>query len=181
MRRILAGCGRGGRSATATWMSRFAPRGAVAWLGQVAQRRARGAWYEGCIRVWVPTMWVCLAGTGCLYIEPTWKGNVSPTIIVPSEESPVERPLDTLVLTVVAEDPDSQKFWCFWQLFGQVLPGDTCDKEPNGPFIFTTLTLEEWDPLELEGETISVQVRDEESGKAAEVSFLLVAPQGEFE
>ena len=133
--------------------------------------------------MWAPTLWVCLAGTGCLYIEPTWKGNVSPTIIVPSEEPPVERPLDTLVFTVVAEDPDSQRFWCFWSVLGRVLPGDTCDKEPNDPYIFSTLTLDslEYDPLDLEGEIISVQIRDEESGDAAEVSFVLIAPQGDFE
>lgn len=134
------------------------------------------AWYVACIMWGMHTI-----GSGCLYIEPTWRGNVSPEIFIPDNipGQVIEQPIDLPILSVVARDPDSDQFWCLWQALGQVFPGDTCDKEPGDPLIYSTFRLDLFDPEEIVGRTINVSLWDEES--SANITFQITPSQGVFE
>jgi hypothetical protein len=145
-------------------MSRFGTRG----LSTKARLRTSWVWYAGCMSL-----------SGCLYIEPTWRGENMPPIIISPQDNPAEHPADVPVLSAIAEDPDVDRFRCFWRVRGSDMPGDTCDQEPGQPLIYTTLYLEGLE--DLLGEEIELTIRDFDSSESAVVSFMIVEPVGGFE
>jgi hypothetical protein len=145
-------------------MSRFRPAGP----GWAVRTSLPAVWYAGCIYL-----------GGCLYIEPTWRGENMPPVIISPQTNPAEHPADVPILSAIAEDPDVDRFRCFWRVRGSDIPGDTCDQEPDEPLIYTTLFLEGME--DLLGEEIELTIRDFDSSESAVVTFLIVPAPGGFE
>jgi hypothetical protein len=116
----------------------------------------------------------CLS-SGCLYIEPTWQPNMEPEITSPPDYQRGDEVLVDLgtftTLTVVANDEDSERVNCFWQL-----PNDadwTCGRA--GTFVTSTVFLE-FDPeqlSELDGTLIVAHIFDDLSAADVQVKFRL--------
>lgn len=115
-------------------------------------------------------------GSGCLYIEPTWQPNMEPEITTPTDYQSgdvVEVYLDFVnVVTVVANDEDSDRISCLWEL-----PFDadwTCDRD--GTFV-TSLVYLDYDP-ELDDRLLTAHILDDLSAADVQVRFRIVVGGG---